>query len=75
MSTHRDELEVKVRWASKKSLTAEQARDVTDALISAGYFKWNPQVIGEVEVIAPNTSRVGEVISHKGVRYIREAAK
>lgn len=75
MSVMRDEMEVKIRWASKKSLTAGQAQDVAEALISAGYYKWNPEAIGEVEVIAPQTTRVGEVISHKGIAYHRAAAE
>jgi hypothetical protein len=62
-------LAAKIRWASKQSTTAEQARNAADALIAAGYKKYHPEAVGEVEVIGPETTRVGSSISHKGVIY------
>lgn len=67
--SERDELAAKIRWASKRSTTAEQARDAADTLIAAGYRKHRPVEVGEVEVIGPDTTRVGEQINHKGVIY------
>lgn len=69
MTQERDELATKIRWASKSSTTAEQARAAADSLIAAGYRSHRPEVVGEVEVIGPDTTRVGEVISHKGITY------
>lgn len=45
----RDELAAKIRWASKPSATAAQARDAADVIIAAGYRK--PRTITTVEEI------------------------
>lgn len=36
-------------------------------VLSNGAF--TPEVVGEVELIAPETTRIGEVINHRGVNY------
>jgi len=74
-TTERDELAVKIRWASQQSTTAEQARDAAAAVLSAGYRKCIPESVGEAEIIGPDTTRVGEMINHRGVIYTREASK
>jgi hypothetical protein len=71
MNSERDGLAAKIRWSSRDSTTAEQARDAADALIAAGYRMHQPESVGDVEVIGPDTTRVGEQINHKGVTYIR----
>ena len=67
----REELAIKIRWASRTSTTAEQARDAADALIAAGYRKHHPEQVGAVEVIGPDTTRVGDQIVHNGDSYVR----
>lgn len=69
--TERDALAMKIRWASRHSTTAEQARDAADAILADGYRKHCPESVGEVEVIGPETTRVGEVVSHRGFTYQR----
>jgi len=48
---------------------------------SAGIGWWTvnsetftPESIGEVELIAPETTRIGEVINHRGLNYYRRDA-
>ena len=74
-NTERDELAVKIRWASKKSITAEQARDAAEAVLGAGYRKFCAEAVGDIETIGPETTRVGEMINHRGVIYTRAATK
>jgi len=40
-----------------------------------GLAAFTPELVGEVEVLGPDTSRVGEVIFHKGVNYYREGSQ
>jgi hypothetical protein len=66
--SERDELACKIRWASKKSTSAEQARDAAEALLAAGYGL-HPEKVGEVEKIGTDTARIGDTIVHRGVTY------